>query len=207
EPEHVPRPALAELARRRPAADVLDPNGVALAAAQPFTEPRPHRPRLVELARAEDARIAGRERLRDRGCRPNHVDHDRHRRGNGLVRSEHDVDAHGRGYATSPMAATETRYCYRHPDRETGLSCSECGRPICVDCMTVAPVGIRCPDHAGVGRARVTPKEVVRRASHPGTTSSATLVTRILVAANVIIYLITIAQGSGINDPGGSLFY
>jgi membrane associated rhomboid family serine protease len=105
------------------------------------------------------------------------------------------------------MAATETRYCYRHPDRETGLSCSECGRPICVDCMTVAPVGIRCPDHAGVGRARVTPKEVVRRASHPGTTTSATLVTRILVAANVIVYLITVAQGSGINDPGGSLFY
>ena len=39
-------------------------------------------------------------------------------------------------------------YCYRHPDRETGLSCSECGRPICTDCMTVAPVGLRCPDHA-----------------------------------------------------------
>ena len=41
------------------------------------------------------------------------------------------------------------RYCYRHPDRETGLSCSECGRPICYECMTPAPVGIRCPDHSG----------------------------------------------------------
>ena len=43
----------------------------------------------------------------------------------------------------------EVRYCYRHPDRETGLSCSECGRPICADCMTVAAVGLRCPEHSG----------------------------------------------------------
>src|ERR1700749_4576150 len=41
------------------------------------------------------------------------------------------------------------RYCYRHPDRETGLSCSECGRPICYECMTAAPVGLRCPEHSG----------------------------------------------------------
>jgi membrane associated rhomboid family serine protease len=32
------------------------------------------------------------------------------------------------------------------------------------------------------------------------------IVTRILVALNVIVYLVTVAQGSGINDPGGRLF-
>ena len=49
-------------------------------------------------------------------------------------------------------------YCYRHPDRETGLSCSECDRPVCTDCATFAPVGIRCPDHSGApqGIERVT---------------------------------------------------
>ena len=26
--------------------------------------------------------------------------------------------------------------CYRHKDRETGVSCSNCGNPICPDCMT-----------------------------------------------------------------------
>jgi membrane associated rhomboid family serine protease len=36
--------------------------------------------------------------------------------------------------------------CYRHPDRETGVSCSNCGRPICPDCMTATPVGMRCPE-------------------------------------------------------------
>ncbi|MGZ8687877.1 MAG: B-box zinc finger protein, partial [Gaiellaceae bacterium] len=40
---------------------------------------------------------------------------------------------------------SDAPHCYRHPSRETLVSCSECGRPICEDCMTFAPVGIRCP--------------------------------------------------------------
>ena len=38
--------------------------------------------------------------------------------------------------------------CYRHPNRETGVSCSNCGRPICPDCMTATSVGMRCPECA-----------------------------------------------------------
>src|SRR5438034_3657031 len=98
--------------------------------------------------------------------------------------------------------------CYRHPNRETGLSCSECGRPICVDCMTVAPVGIRCPEHAG-RQAKPAPRPVraaQRSAARRGLVISGEgFVTRLLVALNVLVYLITVAQGSGINAPGGSL--
>src|SRR5215203_2038337 len=36
--------------------------------------------------------------------------------------------------------------CYRHPKRETGVSCSNCERPICPDCMTATSVGMRCPE-------------------------------------------------------------
>lgn len=36
--------------------------------------------------------------------------------------------------------------CYRHPDRQTRLSCSSCGRPICTDCVRPASVGQLCPD-------------------------------------------------------------
>jgi membrane associated rhomboid family serine protease len=46
------------------------------------------------------------------------------------------------------LATTGTRTCYRHPDRETGVSCSSCGRPICPDCMTPTSVGMRCPECA-----------------------------------------------------------
>ena len=92
--------------------------------------------------------------------------------------------------------------CYRHPDRETGLSCSECGRPICTECMTPAAVGIRCPDHAG-NRRRVSPPRIVRRTSRGATDI---LVTKVLIGLNVAIYLITAVQGTGVNSPGGSLF-
>jgi membrane associated rhomboid family serine protease len=68
--------------------------------------------------------------------------------------------------------------------------------------MTPAPVGLRCPDHAGT-RKRVNPPRVVRRAP-AGVTDA--LVTRALIAANVIVYLITAVQGHGINTPGGRLF-
>jgi membrane associated rhomboid family serine protease len=94
-------------------------------------------------------------------------------------------------------------YCYRHPDRETFVSCSECGRPICAECMTPAPVGQRCPEHSGKpqGARRVT--QGVRRGAFEGTGA---LVTKTLVGLNLFIYVVTCVQGNGLNSPGGSLF-
>ncbi|MGH3008879.1 MAG: rhomboid family intramembrane serine protease [Gaiellaceae bacterium] len=106
------------------------------------------------------------------------------------------------------MSSAETRYCYRHPDRETGLACSECDRPICADCATFAPVGIRCPDHAGTRRpaaTRIRPRPV-RRAPGIALATGNAPVTKALIAINVAIYLITAAQGGGLNNPGGALF-
>jgi membrane associated rhomboid family serine protease len=97
--------------------------------------------------------------------------------------------------------------CYRHPDRETGLSCSECGRPICVDCMSVAPVGIRCPDHATTSGRSAT-QQVARapRAVRTRATLDETIVTKVLIGMNVAVYLIGVAQGTGIDDPEGEIY-
>jgi membrane associated rhomboid family serine protease len=106
------------------------------------------------------------------------------------------------------MSTAETRYCYRHPDRETGLSCSDCGRPICADCATFAPVGIRCPDHAGVRKGpakRIRPRPV-RRAPGIALASGRAPITRALIAINLAVYLITASQGAGLNAPGGALY-
>jgi membrane associated rhomboid family serine protease len=53
--------------------------------------------------------------------------------------------------------------CYRHPSRETGVSCSNCGRPICPDCMTSTPVGMRCPECARQRTPVKTLRSSVRR--------------------------------------------
>lgn len=46
----------------------------------------------------------------------------------------------------------EAMRCYRHPDRETRVSCATCGRPICTECMVTTDVGIKCPDDARLPR-------------------------------------------------------
>ena len=38
----------------------------------------------------------------------------------------------------------QTMTCHWHPAVPTGLSCSQCRRPICTECLVQAPVGIRC---------------------------------------------------------------
>ncbi len=53
-----------------------------------------------------------------------------------------------------PPVDEQLEYCYRHPDRETALACSNCARPICPDCMTATPVGQRCPECLGKQRVR-----------------------------------------------------
>jgi len=37
-----------------------------------------------------------------------------------------------------------TGTCHWHSEAETGLSCSQCGKWVCTNCMVQAPVGIRC---------------------------------------------------------------
>ena len=46
----------------------------------------------------------------------------------------------------------EVMHCYRHPKRETRVSCATCGRPICTECMRPTDVGIKCPDDARLPR-------------------------------------------------------
>ncbi len=93
--------------------------------------------------------------------------------------------------------------CYRHSDRETGVSCSNCGRPICPDCMTPTPVGMRCPECA---RQRTKSANPVR-GSRPGAVAAGDLpVTKALIAVNVLAYLAELASGSGgLNGVGGTV--
>ena len=86
--------------------------------------------------------------------------------------------------------------CYRHPDRETGVSCSNCGNPICTDCMTPTPVGMRCPE---CSRQRTKVHTLRSMAVEPR-------VTYVLIALNVIVFLGAGASGGGMRGSGSLLF-
>lgn len=90
--------------------------------------------------------------------------------------------------------------CYRHPDRETGVSCSSCGRPICPDCMTPTPVGMRCPECASQRT------KVVRGPSAGASGFQQAPATYILIALNVLAFLAEIGSGSGgLSGTSGSV--
>jgi membrane associated rhomboid family serine protease len=81
-----------------------------------------------------------------------------------------------------------TTVCYRHPNRPTGLSCTECGRPICGECSRDAPVGQRCPECAKPeGRHRV----IDARRVIAGPSFQTSPVTFTLIAVNVAIFVLT----------------
>jgi membrane associated rhomboid family serine protease len=84
--------------------------------------------------------------------------------------------------------------CYRHTSRETGVSCSNCGRPICPDCMTATPVGMRCPECS-------KQKTQVRRLQ---TTSDRPVVTVGIIVICVLVYFGMSSTGGGpFSGPSG----
>lgn len=60
---------------------------------------------------------------------------------------EHLVQKYGEGVLQREGEAAALR-CTWHPDRETGLRCARCGRPICPECARQHPVGMRCKECA-----------------------------------------------------------
>jgi membrane associated rhomboid family serine protease len=87
--------------------------------------------------------------------------------------------------------------CYRHPSRETGVSCSSCGRPICPDCMTPTPVGMRCPECA---RQRTPVRTMSSTRSEPRVTVA-------LIIACVALYFATGSLSSPNKLYGDLLLY
>src|SRR5919108_3144585 len=85
--------------------------------------------------------------------------------------------------------------CYRHPNRETGVRCSNCERPICPDCMTSTPVGMRCPECARRGATRVRTMRSV---------SEEPSLTYILIGINVLAGIGSLL-GSGGGATSGAL--
>ncbi len=90
---------------------------------------------------------------------------------------------------------TGVQTCYRHPDRRAGVRCQRCERPICPDCMVQASVGFHCPHCVSGGGQRVYTARTLPVARP--------VLTYVLVALNVAVFLAMMSGGQGLQDTGG----
>jgi membrane associated rhomboid family serine protease len=89
-------------------------------------------------------------------------------------------------------ASRPAPFCYRHPDRETYISCQRCGRPICPDCMRPASVGFQCPDCVAEGAKTIRQPRTVAGGLVPRQVG---LVTYVIIGLNVAAFLVEQATG------------
>ena len=80
--------------------------------------------------------------------------------------------------------------CFRHPGRETYVSCSRCGRPACPDCLRSAPVGQQCVDCVHGRSPEAGPPARQPRTAFGGRVTTGAAVTWSLVGLNVLLYLV-----------------
>ncbi|MCD9876944.1 rhomboid family intramembrane serine protease [Streptomyces guryensis] len=100
-------------------------------------------------------------------------------------------DDQGPRHAQSPPG------CYRHPDRETGIRCARCERPICPECMVNASVGFQCPECARGDSGTGHPPAATRPRTIAGGTITADprLITKLLIGINLAVFLVQMSVG------------
>jgi membrane associated rhomboid family serine protease len=87
--------------------------------------------------------------------------------------------------------------CYRHPGRQTYVSCVRCGRPACPDCLRPAAVGHQCVDCIKQGNQGA--RTAAGRFAGPGNLAGAR-VTLAIMGVNILLYLIQLAHTSLATD-------
>ena len=113
------------------------------------------------------------------------------------VTADVDIPAHALD-DEEPLAA-----CYRHPDRETALSCIDCERPICTDCARTAAVGLKCPECAKVPRtalARIPQGKLVVAVVAGVVASLVAGVVHAMVLSGFLGIIFAFLLGSGIGE-------
>ncbi|KOG21245.1 rhomboid family intramembrane serine protease [Streptomyces viridochromogenes] len=104
--------------------------------------------------------------------------------------------------AGSPQDAQSLPVCYRHPDRETGIRCTRCERPICPECMVSASVGFQCPDcvRGGSGTGHAPSASRPRTIAGGTVTADPRLLTKILIGINLAVFIAVQTSESLLND-------
>jgi membrane associated rhomboid family serine protease len=80
--------------------------------------------------------------------------------------------------------------CYRHPGRQTYVSCVRCGRPACPDCLRPAAVGHQCVECIRDGNKGA--RQATGRFG--GAITAQAKVTWSLIGINIVLYLVQLAH-------------
>jgi len=107
-----------------------------------------------------------------------------------------------------------TPACWWHPNRQTGLRCTRCDRPACPECLREASVGYQCIDcvQSGQNQRKAAAGQYRRAGFGQRTIAGAiaprtALVTPVLIAVNVLVYLVTALQaGDPMNNQDSGFF-
>jgi membrane associated rhomboid family serine protease len=94
------------------------------------------------------------------------------------------------GPGTEPTTGIPT--CFRHPGRETYVSCVRCGRHACPDCLRSAAVGQQCVECVREGNRGTRSASAV----FGGRAVSGAVVTWALVGLNVVLYIAELVHPS-----------
>lgn len=105
-------------------------------------------------------------------------------------------------------------HCWWHPDRPTRLRCARCERYACPDCLREASVGYQCVDCVTQARRYAKQQAAAHRSRGFGyrtvagaRVTSQALVTPVLIALNVAVYVATAVQaGDAMNNHASGLF-
>lgn len=101
----------------------------------------------------------------------------------------------------SDGAGQSGNFCYRHPDRQSFVLCQRCGRTICGECQTPAPVGVICPECMREQQAtapRTKPAVLTRMRAASG--RGAPVVTYSLIGVTLAVYVLQLIPGLGVTN-------
>lgn len=98
---------------------------------------------------------------------------------------------------TDESATDGANRCYRHPDRETFVKCQRCGRPICGQCQTLAPVGVHCPECVREARSshHANAAPMAQRMGRRLGSSTQPIVTYTIIGLCIVVFVLECLTG------------
>lgn len=101
----------------------------------------------------------------------------------------------------SDLPPSPDNYCYRHPDRQSFILCQRCGRTVCPDCQTQAPVGVHCPECVREHRQSAPRrKPAIVTAINRARRGEGTVVTYSIMGLTVLVYVLQLFSGGAVTS-------